>query len=92
MDNCHVRGGKRSLKYINMGFSFKSLITTSPTMKIDFQSDKQFKLQIFLNIQISALNVDDVSCFDFGHPSPSRVNAISWVQSRLSGFNPTARD
>jgi hypothetical protein len=44
---------------------------------MDFQSDIRFKLQIFLNIRVSALNVDDdVSSFDFGRPSPLRVNTI----------------
>jgi hypothetical protein len=35
-----------------MGSSFEDLVATSPTVKMDFQSDKRFGLQSFLNIRI----------------------------------------
>jgi hypothetical protein len=43
---------KKSSEHINMGSIFEDLIATSPTVKMDFQSDKWFGLQSFLNIQI----------------------------------------
>lgn len=48
-----------------MGASFEDLAATSLTVKTDFQSDKRFALQSFLNIRIPALNADDVSNFGF---------------------------
>jgi hypothetical protein len=49
-----------------MGSSFEDLIAASLTVKTDFQSDKWFELQSFLNFRISILNADDVSNFRFG--------------------------
>jgi hypothetical protein len=34
-----------------MGSSFEDLVETSPSVKIDFQSDKRFEQQNFLNIR-----------------------------------------
>jgi hypothetical protein len=48
-----------------MGSSFEDLVATSLTVKRDFQSDKWFELQSFLNFRISTLNADDVSSFIF---------------------------
>jgi hypothetical protein len=48
-----------------MGSSFEDLVETSPTVKTDFQSDKWFELQNFLNFRISTLNANDVSNFSF---------------------------
>jgi hypothetical protein len=43
---------KKAPEHINMGSSFEDLVATSPTVKIDFQSDKRFGLLSFLNIRI----------------------------------------
>ena len=43
-------GSKKKLsKHIDMGSSFEDLVATSLTVKTDFQSDKPFALQNFLN-------------------------------------------
>jgi hypothetical protein len=52
-----------SLKHINKGSSFEDIVAASPAVKTDFQSNKQFELQRFLNFWISSLN--DVSSFGF---------------------------
>jgi hypothetical protein len=46
-----------------MGSSFEDLVVTSPTVKTDFQSDKQFGLQKLFKYLDFALNLDDVNNF-----------------------------
>jgi hypothetical protein len=48
-----------------MGSSFEDLGATSLTVQTDFQSDKWFELQSFLNFWISTLNANDVNNFSF---------------------------
>jgi hypothetical protein len=42
-----------------MGSSFEDLGVTSLTVQTDFQSNKWFELESFLNFWISTLNTDD---------------------------------
>jgi hypothetical protein len=46
-----------------MRFSFKDLVATSPIVNMEFQSDKGFEPQSFLNIWIFVFNANDFRNF-----------------------------